>query len=85
MKYVDKETRDYAEERARYLCKAYDIDESAREAFVADMTMEIVGVLEAFLAAVDKVSRANAEGLVGEAANRKMRREAAALLRKKKR
>jgi len=83
--YVDDKTRAFAEERVRYLAEAYDIDPATRDAFISDMVIEIVGILEAFLGAVDKVARANSEGLVGEQANRKMRREAAALLRKKKR
>ena len=84
-KHVDAETRAFAEERVRYLAEAYDIDEGTRDAFVHDMTTEIESILEAFLAAVQKVAAANAAGLVGEAPNRQMRREAKALLRRKKR
>lgn len=77
-----KELQAFALKRAEWLAGAYDIDESARSAFIHDVATELVACANAFIDAVDKVEKEN-RGLVGESVNRHARRGIAKALRRR--
>lgn len=68
----------FAKQRAEHLAGAYDIDEGTREAFIWDVTQELVQCVTSFMKAMEQMP----PGVPMQARNRHQRRAIESAMRK---